>query len=369
MRIFVTDCEGPLTRNDNAQEIAEAFLPAGADFFARLSKYDDFLIDVARKPGYNAGNTLSLIAPFFRAFGLDDHTVEDFSRKNVLVVPGAVDLLHQVRNLMPTFVISTSYSPYIRALCAVTGFDYANCRCTELHLDDWRLPPTEAMWLRGWTTRIAQRAVITIPPGAVASAEASAARTGGDPVPDRTAPLSTPAWALDLLSPADQETVREFDRLFWHELPLRAVSSAMVGAVVPIGGGMKLAALEQIMRDTGCAGNEVMYVGDSITDTPPLAAVRDWGGVSLSFNGNDYALAAAEIAAAGGDTSPTLELAKAFASGGADAARALARAWPQPAASGGLPAVGLTAERREELAQASRAARASVRGERIADLG
>ena len=32
-----------------------------------------------------------------------------------------------------------------------------------------------------------------------------------------------------------------------------------------------------------------MYVGDSITDTPPLAAVKDWGGVSLSFNGNAYA--------------------------------------------------------------------------------
>ena len=50
-RIYVTDCEGPLTRNDNAQEIAERFLPDGAEFFARLSKYDDFLVDVAHKPG------------------------------------------------------------------------------------------------------------------------------------------------------------------------------------------------------------------------------------------------------------------------------------------------------------------------------
>ena len=46
-RIYVTDCEGPLTRNDNAQEIAERFIPDGAEFFARLSKYDDFLVDVA----------------------------------------------------------------------------------------------------------------------------------------------------------------------------------------------------------------------------------------------------------------------------------------------------------------------------------
>ena len=57
-RIYVTDCEGPLTKNDNAQEIAERFIPDGAGFFARLSRYDDLLADVVRKPGYNAGDTL-----------------------------------------------------------------------------------------------------------------------------------------------------------------------------------------------------------------------------------------------------------------------------------------------------------------------
>ena len=56
-RIYVTDCEGPLTRNDNAQEIAAHFIPDGADLFARLSRYDDFLADVVRRPGYNAGDT------------------------------------------------------------------------------------------------------------------------------------------------------------------------------------------------------------------------------------------------------------------------------------------------------------------------
>ena len=75
-RIYVTDCEGPLTRNDNAQEIAERFVPDGAEFFARLSKYDDFLVDVAAKPGYNAGNTLRLIPPFFKAYYVTDEDVE-----------------------------------------------------------------------------------------------------------------------------------------------------------------------------------------------------------------------------------------------------------------------------------------------------
>ncbi len=32
-RLFVTDCEGPLSLNDNAYEIAKEFIPEGDEFF------------------------------------------------------------------------------------------------------------------------------------------------------------------------------------------------------------------------------------------------------------------------------------------------------------------------------------------------
>jgi len=116
-----------------------------------------------------------------------------------------------------------------------------------------------------------------------------------------------------------------------------------------------------------------MYVGDSITDAPPLAAVKAWGGVSLSFNGNGYALAAAEFAAASPDAGVAAELAKAFAGGGRDGVGAAVRAWPKskegekPTRAGAR--VGLVAEEPDALAEASAAARRSMRGERIARLG
>ena len=131
---------------------------------------------------------------------------------------------------------------------------------------------SEKVWLRDWVQRIVQRPVIEIPDGASGS---------------------------DDLSADDRETVRELDRLFWEEMAAAGrMSGEILAAVRPVGGGMKLAALEQIVADLGVRGEDVMYVGDSITDAPPFAAVRRWGGVSLSFNGNGYALAAAEFAAA-----------------------------------------------------------------------
>ena len=366
--LFVTDCEGPLTRNDNAAELAAAYLPDGGVFFAVLSKYDDYLADVVRKPGYNAGNTLALIAPFLRAFGLDDATAERSSRDTLLTVPGAADLVAGVRELMPMFVISTSYAPYVRAVAELLGLPFACCRCTELSLDGWELPEAEVTWLRERAQWISQQEPITLPRGAA---------------------------SIDDLSAGDRATVRALDALFWDELEHRApLAASMIASVHPVGGHGKLTALQDIVAATSGAA-DVMYVGDSITDVPPLAAVKEWGGVALSFNGNGYALAAAEFAAAAADTRPTLDLARAFARGGVATARSLARAWPIPAKpdsagdpagspdSAGqasaappaglprldLPRLGLIAEAHDELAAASRAARAGVRGEHIAALG
>jgi energy-converting hydrogenase A subunit R len=336
-RIYVTDCEGPLSRNDNAQELAARFIPDGAEFFARLSRYDDFLADVERRAGYNAGDTLRLLAPFLLAFGAGDDAVVRFSAANVLLIPRARQLLHALPRLLPTFIISTSYTPYIRALCQVTGFDLRHCRSTVLSLDAWQLDGDEAAWLREQAAEIVRRPLITIPPGATSAAD---------------------------LSARAQETVATLDRLFWHDLTGTAAGE-LLAAVRPIGGGMKLAALEEIAAEAGCAGQDVMYVGDSITDAPALAAVRHWGGVSVSFNGNGYALAAAEFAVAAADASPAYALARAFAQGGAIGVRTQARTWP--AKAGGL--VGILEENRDVLTAASLAARASVRGERVARLG
>jgi energy-converting hydrogenase A subunit R len=208
------------------------------------------------------------------------------------------------------------------------------------------MPEDEKAWLRAEAARVMARGLIEIP---------YEARSAGD------------------LSPADAETVARLDDLFWAQMEGR-VGGELVAAVRPVGGGMKLAALEGIVAAEGVEGAGVMYVGDSITDAPPLAAVKAWGGVSLSFNGNGYALAAAEFAAASPDAGVAAELAKAFAGGGRSAVEAVVRAWPRPA-DGEEPAgrasarVGLVAEEPEALAKASAAARRSVRGERIARLG
>jgi hypothetical protein len=68
------------------------------------------------------------------------------------------------------------------------------------------------------------------------------------------------------------------------------------------------------------------------------------------------------------------QLARAFASGGRDAVEAAVRAWPKPKKDErprgrARATVGIVAEAREALAEASAAARRGVRGEQAARLG
>ena len=298
------------------------------------------------RPGYNAGDTLRLLPPFLRAYYVSDEDVELFSAEQVLLVPQALKTLDAVSALMPVYIISTSYTPYLRALCELAGFPFERVRCTELSLDAWHMPEAEAAWLREVAARLLARPVIEIPDG---------------------------ARSADDLAAEDRETVAELDDLFWTRMDGK-VSGEMLAAVHPVGGGHKLAALEEIVAAAGVAGGGVMYVGDSITDAPPLEAVKAWGGVSLSFNGNGYAIAAAEFAAASPDAEVQAQLAKAFAAGGRDAVQAAVRAWPKrrkgdPARGRARATVGVVAEARETLTKASAAARRSVRGERVARLG
>jgi len=125
-RVFVTDCEGPISKNDNAFELACHYIPRGDRFFTIVSKYDDVLADLVKKPGYKAGDTLRLILPFLRAYGATDDGMRAYSSRSILLVPGAAETLRFVLGIMPSFIVSTSYEHYISALCEAVGFPFEN---------------------------------------------------------------------------------------------------------------------------------------------------------------------------------------------------------------------------------------------------
>ena len=357
-KLFITDCEGPISRNDNAYELTEHFVPEGDRFFALISRYDDVQADVVKRRRYKAGDTLRLILPFLKAYGATNEKIRKFSAEHILLVPGAKDTLRFVRGLIPSFIVSTSYEQYMHALCDVADFPYSNVHCTQLDIDRYRMEEEEAKKLRRFRKEIVAMQMIQIPAGAT---------------------------SVDDFSARDQETIKRLDEIFWEEIS-GMESGRMLDEVNPVGGYEKASAVHQIVRETGSGLSETIYVGDSITDVQPFRLVKEHGGLTVSFNGNIYAVREAEVAVLSKNTIITSVLTDVFNRLGREDVIRLVEAWSYPALRKccspalwnrifelypeALPKVELiTPSNREKLMEESTAFRKTVRGEAVGGLG
>ena len=344
MRQICIDCEGPLTRNDNALEVSEYFIPQGGRFFSLISRYDDFLADVAKRKGYKAGTTLSLILPFSKAYGATNQGIKEYSASHLLLIPGAKETLSHLNQKMPTFIISTSYQPYIEALCDFVGFPVENTYSTFLDLDRYQISFEEIRRLKALLQEILKLPFID---------------------------LSGVRKKEDLL-PLTRRTISRLEEVFQEEIP-----SLECGKIIketnPIGGMEKAKAVVDSLK--GREVSQVMYVGDSITDVEALRLVSEGGGISISFNGNSYALKAAQIACISPHTIPLEVLGEVFCEGGKEAVLKLAKKWPQSLKEKLTPISPdprveiLTHENLERLTKESEKMRKEVRGEAVGSLG
>jgi energy-converting hydrogenase A subunit R len=267
-RIFISDCEGPISKNDNAFEIAENFIPNGDNLFTNISLYDDVLADALKKPGYSASNTLKLILPFFKAYGITDSQMEDFSAKNIILIANTKSTLNHIQKKSDAFIVSTSYEHYIKALCKAIDFPYKNTYCTKVSLDKCPITPQEKERLKVIAQEIAQMPLIDIPQN---------------------------AKSIEDFSIRDQVLIQRLDEIFWGLIPQMFVGKFLTD-IVTVGGEQKAETIRDVAKRLGVALEDVMYVGDSITDIEAFKLVRDNGGLTVSFNGNNYAVKNAEVA-------------------------------------------------------------------------
>jgi energy-converting hydrogenase A subunit R len=359
-RIFISDCEGPISKNDNAFEVTARFVPNGDKLFALISKYDDVLADVLKKPSYSAGSTLKLILPFLKAYDVTDRQMEEFSAQNLILIANSKDTLQHVRAVASAFIVSTSYEHYIKALCKALNFPYENTYCTKLSIDKYSITEQEKMRLKEVARETAQMPMITIPPA---------------------------AKRIEDFSRTDQATIKRLDAIFWNELVGMSLGR-IFSEVTTVGGSQKAAAIEDAVEGLRAQLSDVMYVGDSITDVEAFQLVRDNDGLTVSFNGNNYAVRNGEIAVLSENNIVTAVIADVFCRQGKQAVLNLVENWNlQSLERNGVVSLSLldhlfslypqtlpkvqivTAENMELLAKESSEFRKRVRGESIGRLG
>ena len=176
------------------------------------------------------------------------------------------------------------------------------------------------------------------------------------------------------------------DNIFWKEIPSMEVGGIME-SVDPVGGEGKKEAIQDIMRRFNLKASDLFYIGDSITDVQPIRFANQNGGISVSFNGNEYLIPEAEIAVISDNTAITSLLADIFNRYGSDTVRDFVVSYykdPETALEAGfinpklaekvlnykLPQVEIVnCDNMDSLIEESTKFRREVRGEAIGGLG
>jgi len=202
------------------------------------------------------------------------------------------------------------------------------------------------------------------------------------PIPE----IPKDAKSLNDFPKEHQNSVRRLDEIFWKELFQMSVG-ALLREVNPVGGDEKAEAAQNIVAQLKTGMHNVMYVGDSITDVSVFKLVREGGGLTVSFNGNNFAVREAEVTVLSQNAIVTAVLADVFNRFGKVHVMNLIREWKtsriekfglyQPLKEFFIKHCGkkfprvelVSAQNMEKLMRESTTFRKSVRGEAIGKLG
>ena len=271
------DMEGPLSIQDNACEMMKLF-PNGEHIFEIIKRYDSIL---ASEGGdrYDPGYAVALIVPFLLHHGVTTDDMRSLANRAV-IVDGARELIAALDNWQ-VFCITTSYEQYVERVMQMVGIELRNVACT-------RFPVEHYLGL----VREEDHALIHSVEEEISS-----------------------------LSPEDDAGIKTcLDSFFNVDLPKSSFGAA-VGEMQPMGGRAKAAALRNFARMAGQFPDEVVAVGDSITDSRMLETVDREGGLAVAFNAKEHALYYATVGLSSSDIGDLKVVLDAWESGGREAVK------------------------------------------------
>ena len=206
--------------------------------------------------------------------------------------------MNYISSLMPCYIISTSYTPYIRALCRAIGHPEEKAFSTAAPLDQFPILPLEKDKLKELEEEIAALPLFDWP---------------------------ADAGSLEDLEVQDRKCIERLNRIFWEDIASWGIGRLLT-EITPVGGEEKALALKKISAIHNLPLSQAFYAGDSITDVQVFQEVNRAGGLTLAINGNAYAVREARMACLSAQPCPG-HPGRNLSSGGPEGALASAGQW------------------------------------------
>ncbi|MFA6383292.1 MAG: HAD hydrolase family protein [Parcubacteria group bacterium] len=279
---IITDLEGPWVTNDNAYELFVWFAilcglgeEVGQKAYQRISVIDDIWGDFGKvkkyDETYSSGHTLKVILPFLKAMGAVERDLYDFSRKSMRTLKSTDKVFRKLSGAYPTWIVSTSYSFFVRAFCDLVGFDSERAHCTKVsRFDKIGIKEKESKELQDFIVRLAEMPVLEYD------------HANGEVIDEHV------------------RYYEEMTRFIWETISKMKVGQFMK-EVVPVGQLQKYVALEEICRKNDISLTDVVCIGDSQTDVT-MGGRAAGRGLFIVVNGKGWVCDLSDIMIIGNDT-------------------------------------------------------------------
>lgn len=298
-RIFVTNCRGFLTMNNYMRDLCARFIRNGAHFYDVLVRYDELVAYVLGREEATAGNSIKWAVPFLKAHGATDHLVSKFGAEDLRMMPGATAAMRYISGQMPSFISTSIFEHGMMEVSRQLDTPLCEVACSKMELDNVQFSRTESRKLREMTESITSLKI-----------------------PKVEYELNVPMEVDE----ADVKIIKTMDSIIQDRIPeLNAMS--LMESVMPVTSHKKAYQLLDIRRQTGIDLDCTLYFGGDNTDFQAMDLVRDSGGVSVAFNGTDFAVRGSNIAILSKDSTIGALFAEQFFSRGLEAMMDLARNW------------------------------------------
>lgn len=298
-RIFVCNCHGFLTENDYLRDLCARFIRNGAHFYDVLKRYDELTAYVLGREEASAGDVAKWVVPFLKANGATDFLVEKFGREDRRMMPGAKEAIGYISSLLPSFMTTSVYEHGTIGIMESLGNPVLDVGCTQMSLDDQEFGRPDSRRIREMTERITALKVPKV------------------------------EYALNVpmeIDEGDVKIIRTLDDILKNEIP-ETKGMSLMESVTAMTSHKKAYRLLDIRRQTNIDLDCTMYIGGDDTDYQAMDLVRDSGGLSLAFNGTNFAVRGCNIAIMSHDSTVGAMFVEQFYDRGIESALELANNW------------------------------------------
>lgn len=275
-RIFISNCEGLISKNDSISEIAAHFLPDGDRVYNVINKYCYINANISKNRDTEYANPAKLILPFLIAFGASNKNLEEFCADNLILRENSKESLCYIKDISDAYILSADYEHHVRAICRQIGFPLENVYCTRVNLDKFGLSEKETSKLKSIVWELGGMPPIRIPQN---------------------------AQSLKDFSNEDRATIKRLDHLFWDEVA-KTSCKRLFSEVKVMGAVEKAIAVQNIVASVGCGVHDVMYVGNTASDVYVMKFVAGHNGFVVSFVGEASTVQNANVAILSNDYAP-----------------------------------------------------------------